>query len=67
VNVARSFDILATSLSVLHNYFDKTTKLFSDVDLPKFLDFTATSFFPCSNYCVFCVFLIEINNLILNN
>jgi len=40
MSAARSFDILATSLSVLHNYFDKTTKLFSDLDLPKFLDFS---------------------------
>jgi len=26
-NAAKSFDILATSLSVLHNYFDSSTKL----------------------------------------
>jgi len=26
-NVAKNFDILATSLSVLHNYFDSSTKL----------------------------------------
>jgi len=25
-NAAKSFDILATSLSVLHNYFDSSTK-----------------------------------------
>jgi len=29
-NAAKSFDILATGLSVLHNYFDSITKLFSD-------------------------------------
>jgi len=27
-NSAKNFDILATSLSVLHNYFDSSTKLF---------------------------------------
>jgi len=26
-NAAKNFDILATSLSVLHNYFDSSTKL----------------------------------------
>jgi len=28
-NSAKNFDILATSLNVLHNYFDGPTKLFS--------------------------------------
>jgi len=28
-NAAKNFDILATSLSVLHNYFDSSTKLLS--------------------------------------
>jgi len=32
-NAAKSFDILATSLSVSHNYFDSLTKLFSDLYL----------------------------------
>jgi len=27
-NIAKNFDILAISLSVLHNYFDSSTKLF---------------------------------------
>jgi len=27
-DAAKDFDILATSLSVLHNYFDGSTKLF---------------------------------------
>jgi len=30
--------ILATSLSVLHNYFDSPTKLFSNLYLAKFID-----------------------------
>jgi len=30
-NVAKSIDILAISLSALHNYFDCLTKLFSDL------------------------------------
>jgi len=27
-NVAKNFDILTTNLSILHNYFDSSTKLF---------------------------------------
>jgi len=27
-NAAKNFDILATSFSILHNYFDSSTKLF---------------------------------------
>jgi len=27
-NAAKNFDLLATNLSVLHNYFDSSTKLF---------------------------------------
>jgi len=42
---AKSFDILTTSLSVLHNYFDGPIKLFSNLYLAKFLDFSAKSFF----------------------
>jgi len=30
-NAAKSFEILVTSLSVLHNYFDGPTKLFLDL------------------------------------
>jgi len=30
-NVAKSFDILITNLSVLYNYFDDPTKFFSNV------------------------------------
>jgi len=36
-NAAKSFDILATSLNALYNYFN-LTKLFSDLYLIKFLD-----------------------------
>jgi len=42
---AKNFDILTTSLSVLHNYFDSSTKLFSNLYLAKFLDISAKSFF----------------------
>jgi len=38
INAAKNFDNLATSLSILHNYFDSSTKLFSDLYLAKFLD-----------------------------
>ena len=37
-NAVENFDILETSLSVLHNYFDNTPKLFSDLYLAKFLE-----------------------------
>jgi len=39
-SAAKSFDILAISLSILHDHFDDLTKLFSDLYLylAKFLD-----------------------------
>jgi len=42
--IAKNCDILATNLSVLHNYFNDL-KLFSD--LAKFLDTLTKLFFPC--------------------
>jgi len=48
-NVAKNFDILATNLSVQHNYFDGSTKLFLDLYLIKFLDIWAKSFFLCNS------------------
>jgi len=46
-NTAKNFDILA-SLSVLHNYFDSSTKFyFSGLHSAKILDLSAKSFFPC--------------------
>jgi len=41
-----SFDILATNLSVLYNYFDGLTKLFLNLYLVKFLDILVKLFFP---------------------
>jgi len=35
-NVIKKFNVLATRLSVLHNYFNNSTKLFSDLYLAKF-------------------------------
>jgi len=37
VDNAKSFNIPATSSSFLHNYFNGSTKLFSDLYLTKFL------------------------------
>jgi len=37
-NAAKNFYILAISLNVLHNYFDSSIKLFSDLYLVKFLE-----------------------------
>jgi len=45
-DAAKNFDILVTSLGVLHNYFDGLTKLF--LDLAKLLDSLAKPFFPCT-------------------
>jgi len=45
-NATKSFDILATSLGVLYNYFDDLTKLFSTLYLAKFLNALAKLFFP---------------------
>jgi len=44
-NAAKNFDNLATSLSVLHNYFDSSTK-FSPYPA-KILDLSAKVFFLC--------------------
>jgi len=42
-NAAENFDILVINLNVLYNYiFDDLTKLFSDLYLAKFLDFSKT-------------------------
>jgi len=41
------FATLLIMLNVLHNYFDSSIKLFSDLCLVKFLDILATPFFPC--------------------
>jgi len=38
-------DILATSLSVLHNYFYSSTKLFGDLCLATFLNTSTEPFF----------------------
>jgi len=44
-NAVKSFDILAISLCVLHNYFDGSTKLFLDQFLAKFSGTLTKSFF----------------------
>jgi len=45
-NVAKNFDIPTISLSVLHNYFNNSTELFSNLcNLVKFLDTSANRFF----------------------
>jgi len=36
-NAAKNFNILATNLIVLHNYFNDLTKLFRDLYLAKLL------------------------------
>jgi len=47
-NTAKNFDILATGLSVLHNYFDSSTKLlYFDLYPAKILDLLAKLFFSC--------------------
>jgi len=51
-NAAESFDILAISLSVLRNYFDGLTKLFSDLYPAKIWDLSAKLFFPCGTFLI---------------
>jgi len=50
--IARMLKLLAeralSTPSVLHNYFNDLTKLFSDLYLVKFLDTSAKSFFSCT-------------------
>jgi len=46
-NAAKNFDILATGLSVLHNYFNSLTKIFFFyLYAAKILDLSAKPFFP---------------------
>jgi len=47
-NAAKNFDILATSLNVLHNFLIVQTNLFSDLYLAKFLDTSAKPFILCA-------------------
>jgi len=51
-NAAKSFDIPAISLSVLHNYFDGLTKLFSNLYLTTFLDVSVKLLFPYFRICI---------------
>lgn len=37
-NAAKCFDILVTSLYILHNYFDGLTELFSNLYIAKILE-----------------------------
>jgi len=43
----KTFCNIRQYFSILHNYFDKLTKLFSDLHPAKFLDTSAKPFFPC--------------------
>jgi len=44
-NAAKIFDVLATSLRVLHNYFDSSTNFFSNLYPAKILDLLAKPIF----------------------
>jgi len=44
-NAAKNVDVLATSLRVLHNYFDGVTKLFSALHPAKFFTLAKSFFF----------------------
>jgi len=46
--MSKFFAALLIILEFSHNY-DGPTKLFLDLYLPKFLDTSAKSFFPCNN------------------
>jgi len=45
--ITKSFNILAISLNVQHNYFDSQTKLSLDLYQAKFTYTLAKPFFPC--------------------
>jgi len=64
-NAVKNFGILATSLSVLHNYFDSLTKLLFSPYSAKILDLLAKPFFSCLNYC-FSVIFWEENHIYKN-
>jgi len=59
-NSTKNFAILTTSLNVLHNYFDSSIKLFSDLYLAKFLDTSIKPFL--SVHDKFCVTIILLSN-----
>jgi len=50
-NAAKSFNILATNLNILHNY--DRTKLFSDLYVAKFLNTSVKLVFPCKKLFAF--------------
>jgi len=45
INAAKNFNILATSLNILYNYFNSLLTLFSNLRLVKFVDTLEKSFF----------------------
>ena len=47
-NAAKSFDILAVRATVIHNYFDRSTKLFSDS--VKLLDISVKALLVSNKY-----------------
>jgi len=59
-NAAKNFDILATSLNILYNYFDNPTKLFLNLNLVKFLNTSAKSFFLYTEFHIFLMFSLYI-------
>ena len=60
--MAYNFNILTTSLSILHNSFDRLYKIFLNLHLAKVLDTLAKSFF------LLCIFTqLEIKVLIFVN
>jgi len=52
-NAVKSFDILATNSSVLHNYFNSPSKLLSYLNLTKLLNTSAKLVFFYSEAFVF--------------
>jgi len=44
----KSFNNLAISLNVVHNYFNLQTTFFSDLYLAKFFNISVKSFFSCT-------------------
>jgi len=67
-NAAKNCDILATGLSVLHNYFDSSTKLLYDLYPAKILDLSAKPFFLCKIFLISnCKFIYYPRSIIISH
>jgi len=64
-NAVKNFNILAISISVLHNYFNSLTKLFLNLYLAKFLNILAKCSFHAAILRQLCNVLIILEYFVL--